>query len=120
MISLQRFERQIPGVAGEGRPCYSFRTSSRMLDWYSERFDYIVTDPPYGARQARRTSLARLYRSLLEAFEARLTESGRIVLIVLKYRTFLAALEPVPLRIVDEVLVDLGGMSPRIVRLSRV
>jgi putative N6-adenine-specific DNA methylase/tRNA (guanine6-N2)-methyltransferase len=78
------------------------------------RFDYIVTNPPYGVRQAKRTSIARLYRSLLPSFREAITDSGRIVLIVVKYRAFLAALEGSGLRLADERVVDLGGIDARI------
>ena len=91
-----------------------------LSETYRERFDYIAVDPPYGVRQARRTSLARLYRSLLPSFERVLTETGKIVLIVLKYRTFLKALEGTGLRVASERRIELGGLEPRIVILERV
>lgn len=81
---------------------------------HAGRFDFIVTNPPYGVRQAKRTSIARLYRSLLPSFLNALTDSGRIVLIVVKYRAFLAALEGSGLRLADERVVDLGGIDARI------
>jgi putative N6-adenine-specific DNA methylase/tRNA (guanine6-N2)-methyltransferase len=83
------------------------------------RFDYIVTDPPYGLRQAKRTSIARLYRGLVDAFGDALKERGRIVLIVVKYRAFLSALEGSSLKILHEREVDLGGIRPRIYVLGR-
>ena len=77
-------------------------------------FDYIVTDPPYGVRQARRTSMVHLYDSILPSFERALKPSGSIGLVVLKYRAFLSALERTRLEITHERLVDLGGLHPRI------
>lgn len=82
-------------------------------------FDYIVTDPPYGVRQARHTSRTRLYASLLAAFEGALAESGRVVLVVLKYAAFLGALERCGLTVVHERRVELGTIAPRIVVLAR-
>ena len=42
-------------------------------------FDYIVTDPPHGIRQARRARMTALYSGLLAAFERVLKPGGRIV-----------------------------------------
>jgi len=81
---------------------------------YPGCFDYIVTDPPYGVRQARRTSMVHLYDSILPSFELALKPSGSIGLVVLKYRAFLSALERTRLEITHERLVDLGGLHPRV------
>ena len=80
-------------------------------------FDYIVTDPPYGVRQARRTSMVHLYQSILPQFERALKPTGSIALVVVKYRTFLVALEGTGLRITHERPIDLGGLHPRILVL---
>jgi len=64
-------------------------------------FDYIVTDPPYGVRQARRTSMSRLYGALLASFERALAPTGKLALLVVKRRTFLGALERTSLRVID-------------------
>lgn len=82
-------------------------------------FDYIVTDPPYGVRQAKRTSIARLYGALLPSFERALTPVGRIVLLVVKYRTFVRVVETSALEIVGERRVELGGLEARIVVMER-
>lgn len=82
-------------------------------------FDYILTDPPYGMRQARRTSLSRLYRNLLTSFAGALREGGTVGWVVLKYRVLLAALEGSGLEVVHERVIDLGGIHPRIVLLRR-
>jgi putative N6-adenine-specific DNA methylase/tRNA (guanine6-N2)-methyltransferase len=84
---------------------------------YPSRFDFIVTNPPYGLRQAKRTGITRLYRALLSSFGAAIKDSGTIVLIVVKYRAFLAALDGSGLEIVDERVVDLGGLEARIYRI---
>jgi putative N6-adenine-specific DNA methylase/tRNA (guanine6-N2)-methyltransferase len=82
-------------------------------------FDYIVTNPPYGVRQAKRTSIARLYRSLLPSFAGAIKDSGRLVLIVVKYRAFLSVLEGCGLRVSGERVVDLGGIDARIYLLEK-
>jgi len=93
---------------------------ARALDEiYTRRFDYIVTDPPYGVRLGRRTDIRALYAALLEAFERSLVDAGRLVLIVVKFRAFLRALAPTGFEIVDERLVDVGGLHPRIFVLDR-
>jgi len=93
---------------------------ARSLDTvYPQGFDYIVTDPPYGVRQAKRTSRSRLYDSLLRSFERVLAESGRIALVILKYHSFTSALGRSGLEIVHERQVELGSITPRIVVLER-
>jgi tRNA (guanine6-N2)-methyltransferase len=86
---------------------------------YSDPFDYIVSDPPYGVRLGKRVSMRGLYADLLQSFEASLAEGGRIALVVLKFRAFLRALAPIPLRIVDERLIEASGLHPRIFVLER-
>jgi tRNA (guanine6-N2)-methyltransferase len=82
-------------------------------------FDYIVTDPPYGVRLGRRSGVAALYRSLLPSFEEVLTQTGRIVLVVLKFRTFLGALEQSGLKVLSERVVGVGELRPRVLVLTR-
>ena len=81
-------------------------------------FDYIVSDPPYGVRQARRTSMVHLYESILPSFERALKPAGSIALVVVKYRSFLKALESTGLEITHERQIDLGGLRPRILVLG--
>ncbi|HXV75808.1 MAG TPA: THUMP domain-containing protein [Candidatus Polarisedimenticolaceae bacterium] len=105
-------------LAGQGIALEIDRADARLLGRDRPRaFDYIVTDPPYGVRLAKRTSLTRLYGALLPSFERALAERGRIVMIVVKYRTFLAALATTALEIVDRHAVELGGLEPQIVVL---
>jgi putative N6-adenine-specific DNA methylase/tRNA (guanine6-N2)-methyltransferase len=102
-------------VAGHGLDIDFHVADARALgEMHPRSFDFIVTNPPYGVRQAKRTSIARLYRSLLPSFAAAIKRSGRIVLIVVKYRAFLAALESADLHIENELIVDLGGIDARI------
>jgi putative N6-adenine-specific DNA methylase/tRNA (guanine6-N2)-methyltransferase len=86
---------------------------------YEGAFDWIVTDPPYGVRVGRRADLAPLYAALLASFERVLAPRGRIVLLVLKFRSFLRALAPQPLAIVHERIVEAGGLRPHAVVLER-
>ena len=86
---------------------------------YPDPFDYIVTDPPYGVRLGRRSGVATLYRALVPSFEELLAEHGRIVLVVLKFRTFLGALEKSGLRVLSERVVGAGELRPRVLVLGR-
>jgi tRNA (guanine6-N2)-methyltransferase len=96
------------------------RFDARSLgEAYPGRFDYIVTDPPYGVRQARRTSMVHLYESILPSFERALKPAGSIALVVVKYRSFLTALKRTRLEITHERPIDLGGLRPRIFVLMR-
>lgn len=107
-------------IANHGLEIEVMPGDARSLgDVYPDRFDFIVTDPPYGVRQARRSDLGRLYGTLLPSFEKALKPSGRIVLVVLKYRAFLSALERTGLCVVDQRSVELGGLYPRIFVLRR-
>ena len=64
------------------------------------RFDYIVTEPPYGMRLARRASLTALYVALLESF------------VGVKHRVFAAALGRTPFQVQRELELR-GGKPPR-------
>ena len=86
---------------------------------YPEPFDYIVTDPPYGVRLGKRSSLRRLYASLLRSFEQALADSGRIVLVALKLHAFRAALEETALRAVHERPFGAGQLTPHMFVLER-
>lgn len=81
---------------------------------YDGTYDFIVTDPPYGVRQARRTDLARFYNEVLESLEARLAPEGVIAIVVLKFHAFRAGLKRTGLRVVHERLIESGGLRPRI------
>jgi len=81
---------------------------------YPGKFDYIVTDPPFGVRLGRRSSIRQLYEHLFVSFERSLAPAGTIALVVLKLGAFLAALESSGLRVVHERLIEAGGLHPRI------
>ena len=107
-------------VAGCGlgfEPCVA--DARRLGEIHPARFDYIITNPPYGVRQARRTSITRLYRSLLPSFAAAIKDSGKIVMIVVKHRAFRAALEGSGLRVAGERIVTFGGLQARIYLLEK-
>jgi len=107
-------------VANHGLEIPVEQLDARTLGEQKPEFaDYIVTDPPYGVRQARHTSLSRLFGTLLPAFEAALKPGGRIAIVVLKYRTFISALERTGLTVVEQRLFQSGGLKPRIVLLER-
>jgi len=88
-------------------------------DRHEAWFDYIVTDPPHGLRQAKRTHTSALYRSLLDSFARALRPGGRLVLVVVKHRAFRAAVERGDLRILHERTVHSGGVHFRIFVLAR-
>lgn len=87
---------------------------ARRLGERGERYDYIVTDPPYGVRQARRSPISELYRALLAAFERALARGGRVGIIVVKQGTFLRLVETTGLRVERDCPVGIGGMDARI------
>ncbi|MDH3628429.1 MAG: methyltransferase [Acidobacteriota bacterium] len=106
-------------LANHGIPLEVTTADARELDPESDgRFDYIVTDPPHGLRQARRARLDVLYAELLAAFERVLAPDGRIAIIVVKYRLFTAAVQSTGLRIVEHRAVTTGNVQQRIFVLA--
>jgi len=90
-----------------------------LTAFYDRPFDYIVTDPPYGVRQARRANIGLLYEALLTSFAQALADAGKIAIVVLRLRAFQRALEGAGLRVVHERLIESGGLHPRIFVLER-
>jgi putative N6-adenine-specific DNA methylase/tRNA (guanine6-N2)-methyltransferase len=90
-----------------------------LSSFYAGPFDYIVTDPPYGVRQAKRADIGVLYESLLGSFDQALAKSGKIAIVVLKLRAFQKGLEGSGLRVVHERLIESGGLHPRIFVLEK-
>jgi putative N6-adenine-specific DNA methylase/tRNA (guanine6-N2)-methyltransferase len=82
-------------------------------------FDYIVTDPPYGVRQAKRSRMTSLYAQLLSSFERALKPTGKLCIIVVKHRVFVAALERTGLQVVHQRTIQAGALSRRIYVLGR-
>jgi putative N6-adenine-specific DNA methylase/tRNA (guanine6-N2)-methyltransferase len=82
-------------------------------------FDYVVSNPPFGVRLARRASSGALYAALLRSFEGALADAGRVVLIAVKSETFRSAVDRTALRIVHERTIVSGGLRPRIYVLDR-
>jgi len=84
-----------------------------------QRFDYIVTDPPHGVRQARHTGLTSLYRQLLASFEQALAPNGRIAMLVVKHRAFAAAVARTGLAIAQRRVLDTGAVQRHLFVLGR-
>lgn len=84
-----------------------------------EAFDYIVTDPPYGVRQGKRTKLGPLYRDLLDSFARALKPSGRLAVVVVRHRALDRAVSALPLRIVHRRTVNAGNLALTISVLER-
>jgi putative N6-adenine-specific DNA methylase/tRNA (guanine6-N2)-methyltransferase len=88
-------------------------------DGHSGHFDTIVTDPPYGLRQAKRARLTAFYRELLVSFEKALRPAGKIAIVIVKHRVFLAALARTGLRVVHQRTVAAGSVHLRLFVLER-
>ena len=86
---------------------------------FPQRYDYIITDPPYGVRQARRGGVAKLYRGLLDSFAVALKPTGRVALIVVKRETLQQAAEASGWKLVREVELELGAMQATLILLQR-
>jgi len=93
--------------------------SRSLRKTYPEPFDFIVTDPPYGVRLGKQWGVATLYRELIPSWEAALADDGRIVVALVKFKTFLGALENSGLQLLSEREVGTGELQPRIVVLGR-
>jgi putative N6-adenine-specific DNA methylase/tRNA (guanine6-N2)-methyltransferase len=107
-------------VANHGLDIQLRQCDARTLtSWYEQPFDYIVTDPPYGVRQAKHTDIGLLYENLLTSFARALADAGILAIVVLKLRAFQRALEGAGLRVVHERLIESGGLHPRIFVLER-
>lgn len=85
-----------------------------VADVVTQRFDFVVTDPPYGVRQARRARLSVFYARMLHGIVEALADRARVVLISPRRQAMLRALGEVPLEVVDERQVETGGLRPRI------
>jgi len=82
--------------------------------WGRRRFDWIVTDPPYGVRLGRRWDFKRLYRSLLEQAHEVLKPAGRLALVVHRRGTYERAVAESGLfKVALARTVELGGLTTR-------
>jgi putative N6-adenine-specific DNA methylase/tRNA (guanine6-N2)-methyltransferase len=86
---------------------------------FPRRYDYIVTDPPYGIRQARKVSVAKLYRGLLDSFAAALKPTGCVAMIVVKRERLHQVAEATGWQLEREVEVQLGTMQASLMLLKR-
>ncbi len=96
---------------------------ARALDavFPERRFDYIVTNPPYGVRFGQHLNFERFYTRVLQQFWYRLKTAGRLVLIAWKYRELVRAIKMTGLfRIRLERAVEMGSLHPHIFVLDRI
>lgn len=83
--------------------------------WGRQRFDWIVTDPPYGVRLGRRWDFDRFYRRFLEQAHDVLKPTGRLAMLVYRRGTFERALAETHLfTVADMRAIDVGGLTTRL------
>ena len=86
-----------------------------------QRFNHIVTNPPYGLRFGQHLNFERFYIRILQQFWYRLTPDATVVLIALKWEKLSAALRLTGLyKILEKQRVDMGNVKPHIVSLRRI
>ncbi|MEQ1504104.1 MAG: THUMP domain-containing protein [Myxococcota bacterium] len=88
--------------------------------WAGERFDTIVTNPPFGHRLGKGLDLEALYRGFLRAADAIATDDARLVVLAARRGAFNRAL-----RVVDGWetrhvrVIELGGLYAGVFVLAR-
>lgn len=92
-----------------------------LAEGWGRRFDWVVTNPPYGVRLGRGWNFGRFYECLLGQIHRVLEPAGRAALLVFKR----AAFERVVRRsgrfnIADVHLLETGGLNPRLYILQPV
>jgi len=88
--------------------------------WGGERFDTVVSNPPFGKRIGRNMSFATLFDELLAALPAITTPDARVALLVYKRGAFNRALRAHPRFTLRHArVVELGGLHPAIMVLDR-
>ncbi|MEE3234579.1 MAG: THUMP domain-containing protein [Candidatus Latescibacterota bacterium] len=86
-----------------------------------QRFDHIVTNPPYGLRFGQHLNFERFYVRILQQFWYRLTPDATVVFIALKWKKLSAALRLTGLyKTIGKQRVDMGDVKPHIVSLRRI
>jgi tRNA (guanine6-N2)-methyltransferase len=96
---------------------------ARELDksFPDERFDYVVTNPPYGVRFGQHLNFERFYTRVLQQIWHLLQPGGRLVLIAWKRRQFMRALKLTGLFSRElERPIETGDLQPCIYVLNRI
>jgi len=94
---------------------------ARKLEKYFSSLDKVVTNPPYGARIAKKRDLRKFYREFLESLSKVLSKEGRAVVINLKadmFRNIILRLRT--FKIIHERVVESGGIFPHIFVLEKI
>ena len=87
----------------------------------NQRFDHIITNPPYGIRFGQHLDFERFYIRILQQFWYRLKPNATVVIIVLKWTKLNTALRLTGLyKVMDRQRVDMGDVKPHIVALRRI
>ncbi len=120
VVDCARENASALGCAGRMALCQG---DARGLDavFPDRRFNYIVTNPPYGMRFGQHLNFDRFYTRVLQQCWYRLRPGGRLVLIAWKYRLFSRAAKRTGLFCLRaERVVETGGLHPRIFALDRI
>ena len=85
---------------------------------YSETFDAIISNLPWGLKSGRRSDLYWMYRRFLESAESVLTRNGCIVVLVLKHGLFEEAMKKTSFTVDEKRVISTGTIRPRIIKIS--
>lgn len=82
-------------------------------------FDYLVTNPPFGLRMAKKVDLRHFYEVFLQEAATLLRPGGSLTLLMLKAANFRQAAARSPMRVLDVHRVEVGGKEMRVYRLVK-